>query len=107
MDKNKKYSITKEIDENTNTMSVIVEGELSLKYVNDIREDIKSATRDVKNLKMIIRNVDMIDLSFLQLVISLQNTYKNEKKYFLIEFEIDQENRDLLINSGFKELLKI
>ncbi|MCD6566960.1 MAG: hypothetical protein J7K53_13565 [Bacteroidales bacterium] len=107
MDKNRKYSITTEKDENTNTMSVIVEGELSLRYISEIREDIKSAIRDAKNLKMIISNADMIDLSFLQLVISLQNTYRNRKDLFSIEFEIDQEKRDLLINSGFKELLKI
>ena len=88
-------------------MSVIVEGELSLRYISEIREDIKSAIRDAKNLKMIISNADMIDLSFLQLVISLQNTYRNRKDLFSIEFEIDQEKRDLLINSGFKELLKI
>ncbi len=107
MDKNKKYSITTENDDNTNIRSVIIEGELSLKYINEIREDLKPAIRGTKDLKMIIKNADMIDLSFLQLVISLQNTYKNEKKKISVKFEIDQENKDLMINSGFEELLKM
>lgn len=106
MAKNRKYSITTENDDNTNIRSVIADGELSLRFIYEIREDIKSAISGVKNLKMIIRNVDMIDLSFLQLVISLQNKYKTEKKKISIEFEVDQENRDLMINSGFEELLK-
>lgn len=106
MDKNRKYSITTENDDDTNIRSVIAEGELSLRYINEIREEIKSAIRGAKNLKMIIRNTDMIDLSFLQLVISLQNKYKTEKNKISVEFDVDQENRDLLINSGFEELLK-
>ena len=106
MDKNRKYSITTENDDDTNIRSVIAEGELSLRYINEIREEIKSAISGVKNLKIIIRNANMIDLSFLQLVISLQNKYKTEKKKISVEFEVDQENRDLLINSGFEELLK-
>ncbi len=106
MDKNRKYSITTENDDDTNIRSVIAEGELSLRYINEIREEIKSAIRGAKNLKMIIRNTDMIDLSFLQLVISLQNKYKAEKNKISVEFDVDQENRDLLINSGFEELLK-
>ena len=107
MNKSKKYSITTENDDNTNIRSVIIEGELSLKYINEIREDLKPAIRGAKDLKMIIKNADMIDLSFLQLVISLQNTYKNEKKKISVKFEIDQENKDLMINSGFEELLKM
>lgn len=107
MDRNRKYIITTENIDNTNIRSVIAEGELSLRYINEIREEIKSAIRGAKNLKMIIRNADMIDLSFLQLVISLQKTYEIEKNKISVEFDVDQENRELLTNSGFKELLKI
>jgi ABC-type transporter Mla MlaB component len=104
MGNNEDFSIN--IASERNTASLIFSGDLTIRQINRIYQELN--VPENKELKVIIRKVDFIDLTFIQLLVSIARQHMNKKgNSFSFEPELDHENQDLLKKTGFFEFLNI
>ncbi len=95
---------------NPDTAMVNIEGELNLYSAEKIKAKLIEAMKDFKELDIHVRNVEEIDISFLQLLVSMSKAMKTGGKKLSINMEVDDEMQGLLQRSGFnnlKEYIKI
>jgi len=100
------YKITTEINQTANQLTIVFEGNLDLKNINNIKDELISVYSSNNNLLLKITNVQTIDLSFIQLLISLKKELLTSKKECSIELNLNDELNNLLSNSGI-DLKKI
>ena len=93
------------IDIKTNSSKNIVEivssGFLDVSNMHTIREELDRAIVSDDNVLLIIKDVDIIDMSFLQTLHAFLKKLKKEKKNISIEWDIDEENFRVIDYSGF------
>lgn len=88
-------------DQNNQLDRLSFSGELSFSHIQYIKDESDGYTSINKPLHIIIKDVEMLDLSFIQFIIALKNLHLENK----IELNINDEISDLIKVSGFYELL--
>ena len=86
-------------------LTVKFSGNLTINYVEEIVTTIKDKVDFKKSLHINISNPDNIDLTFIQLVISLQKTYLNKKLDFSVSAKIKDDLTLILTNAGFNNII--
>ena len=89
-----------------NKARMIVEKELTIYTVLEIKENFIEAIGQYDALDIQIRNVENLDLSFIQLIESLRKTAEEYGKKITISAELVNETRSLVENSGFDPILR-
>lgn len=97
------------MDEDYNILTVpekdktklIIEGNLVLKNAEKIKIQLTTLLKEEFELEFIVRNVKDIDLTFLQLLVSLNNVFKDKMKVIM---SLSNELKTLVSNSGFFNL---
>lgn len=103
---NKYVSITPFGDEKERKARMTIEKELTIYTALEIKEYFLNALEKFDEIKVQIKDVENIDLSFLQLIESLRKTAEEYEKKVEISAELQNGTRSLVENSGFDPLLK-
>lgn len=85
---------------------MIIEKELTIYTALEIKEYFLEALENYNELKIQIKNVENLDLSFIQLIESLRKTAEEYSKKIEISAELTDGTRSMVENSGFDPLLK-
>ncbi|WP_289053241.1 STAS domain-containing protein [Carboxylicivirga marina] len=80
-------------------------GQLIINHIEKIIEAVKSGLKSDKDLQIEIDNPDSVDVTFIQLLLSLKATLKANGKKTSINAELKAELQTLIKNSGFSYVL--
>jgi anti-anti-sigma regulatory factor len=83
-----------------------IEKELTIYTVLEIKEHFMEALNEYNEINIQIKNVENLDLSFIQLIESLRKTAEEYEKEISIAAELTDETRTLVDNAGFDPVLK-
>jgi len=103
---NKYVSITPYGDEKEKKARMTIEKELTIYTALEIKEYFLEAVEKFNEIKIQIKDVENIDLSFIQLIESLRKTAEEYNKKINISAELKDGTRELVENSGFDPLLR-
>lgn len=103
---NKYVSITPFGNKRERKARMTIEKELTIYTALEIKEYFLNALEKFDEIKVQIKDVENIDLSFIQLIESLRKTAEEYDKKLEISAELQDGTRSLVENSGFDPLLK-
>ncbi len=86
-------------------LTIKFSGSLVINHIEDIITTIKERVDFTKNLHINISNPDNIDLTFIQLVISLQKTSLNKEIDFSVSAKIKDYLNLILTNADFNKII--
>ncbi|OFY84225.1 MAG: hypothetical protein A3F72_14460 [Bacteroidetes bacterium RIFCSPLOWO2_12_FULL_35_15] len=81
---------------------MFIEGFLTIQYAGQFLEKTKDTLCNYDIIDIVVKNVQDIDLTFIQLIVSMKKV-KEEKKIKII-YELSSEHNNLLKNCGFENL---
>ncbi|MCT4637971.1 MAG: hypothetical protein N4A72_09700 [Bacteroidales bacterium] len=88
-----------------NVMFVELSGDLSIRYIDQVYLMLKKSLMNKNKVKISLNNIKKIDLSIINLVISLKNSLKKEDLWGGVSFDICTEDKDLLKKVGLYNIL--
>jgi ABC-type transporter Mla MlaB component len=80
---------------------LIYSGELTFNYIQYIKDETVEAIKPNQSLSILVKDVDMLDLSFIQLLISMKHMNPDNS----INLDVNKEVLDLIKVSGFEDVL--
>jgi hypothetical protein len=80
-------------------------GNLVINYIEDIVKEVKESIDLSKPVHFDIANPENIDLTFIQLVLSVQKTCINKNIGFTVSAKLKDDMKLLLTNAGFKSII--
>lgn len=95
-----------ESKKNDQEVSILFENELTIQTIKDIKNSIEETICRYKIIHIHVSNVSSMDLTFIQLIEALKEKCKKNKIELDIKLSIKNEIENLLINTGFNNLLK-
>ena len=102
----KHVSITPTGKKAENKARMTIKKELTIYTVLEIKEHFMEALNEFEEIEIQIKNVENLDLSFIQLIESLRKTAEEYDKQISISAELSDETHTLVYNAGFDPLLK-
>jgi len=90
------YSITQRKLKDSNVTQLVYSGELSFNQIESIYSETDSFIKTHPHIEIIIEEAELLDLSFLQMMISLKKSYP-----FNIKLNLNDDLKDLIRVSGF------
>ena len=91
----------------SNTKTIKIENELSLNNVSNVRELLIKTLKEKDDLTLNLKNINNIDLAGIQLIVSLKSYVEKNNKKLTLNLELNDESKELLLNSGFNDYLNI
>ena len=88
------------------TSEVEFNGQLTINNIDKIAESLKGNLNLGKSLNVVVKDVEGIDLTFIQIIYSLIKRGENEGIEVKTSIEIPNELHQLIINAGFSSLIK-
>lgn len=85
---------------NESTVNIIIEGDASINSEEEFYRQILPLISEYDILEVEIKNIEVIDLTFIQLLLSLKNTLKYKNKNYKFSFDISEQMKSILDNSG-------
>jgi anti-anti-sigma regulatory factor len=89
------------IDRENNMMNIIFNGFLDVSKIETLYGELLGSRITKDNIVVIIRDVDNIDLSFLQLLHAFLLKLKRDNKTFSFQWDVEPEYFKLVEESGF------
>lgn len=80
---------------------LVISGELSFNHILQIKDELNGYKHIKSDMILLIKDIDILDLSFIQLLISL----KKHNPHFSIKLESSDEFKELISESGFYQYL--
>jgi len=96
-----KYSNKKDLNE------VVFSGQLIINNIDKIKEDLKKHLKFNKSLNIITKDVENMDLTFVQLIISLIRSGEKGGIEVNTSINVPDDTRLLLMNAGFSGLITV
>ena len=94
------------VDSNLSVLKIIIENELSLNNVEQVKKDLELLLPENESFHIVIQNMETLDLAGMQLLFAFEKSAKNTNKSFKIDFFIKEELKKILKNSGFAYFLE-
>lgn len=103
MSKMKKTNITPKTrtKKSTKKATVLHEGDLTINNTQKIKKEMLSVMNKFKNINIIVKNVDDLDLSYIQLLYSFYKTALDKRKTVALDMELPDDIKMIVRNSGF------
>ncbi|TAJ15276.1 hypothetical protein DMA11_02405 [Marinilabiliaceae bacterium JC017] len=98
---NKPYNI--QISDQQDKMIAHFSGNLVINYINEIVDIVKKEISFSKPLDLIIDNPESIDLTFIQLVLSIQKDSLENNQDLSVTANIKPELKSVIANAGFNQ----
>ncbi len=102
--KNIQLTINPGLKESAHTVRILLEGELLLKHLHDVVEEVKSAVTQYEDITVLLQNVTHIDLACIQLLFSIKQSAHKTNKKFACQVELPADAQNVLANSGIANL---
>lgn len=99
--KNSNISFTPLTESSIKTIEVIIEGEANINLEQDVFQQFQTILFEYDYFIIRLRNIEVIDLPFIQLLISIQKTVKSKNKKISISIELPENLLTIVENSGF------
>ncbi len=90
--------------ENEKVANIIVQGDVTLRWVGEIKAPLIDALKKYQEFKINFVNMTALDLAGVQTIIALKKSAKQEQKKITTLAELDENTEQLLINNGFSKL---
>lgn len=84
---------------------VLLEGELVLGQIKDVKNELLGAISQHDYLKIILLEVINVDLSFVQLLYAIRKSASLLGKQVSYDIDLPEDLRNLLANAGFNEVV--
>lgn len=94
------YSITQQKSKDDKSYQIVFTGELSFNHIESIFKKTASILKTRPKADIILEDVDILDLSFIQMLISLKKTYQSK-----VELNLSEDLIELIQVSGFYKYL--
>lgn len=95
------YQIFYKKNKTTDINEMSFSGELTFNNIKGIKDQIENQVDFSKSNHFIAKDVEILDLSFIQLLLALKKTNNNNT----IELHLNDEISDLIKTSGFQDIL--
>lgn len=94
------YKISLVKSEDQKTTHLVYTGELSFNHIESIYKETESLIKINPKAEILVDDADLLDLSFIQMLISLKKMYQTK-----VKLNINDDLRDLVQVSGFYQYL--
>ncbi len=84
-----------------------VSGDLIINHIEKIKSSLDETINLDQNINLILDNPSSIDITFIQLIISLMKTSQENDNEFTFSGNFSDEINGLIANAGFKDLFNI
>lgn len=101
------FTFTPEEKSKSNNASLSLGGDLNLLNIKSIEKDIRNIPFNYSSYDININKVTDLDIPFLQLLHSFLFSLSNEKKDIDLQIDLPEEYRELLVNSGIDNIIRI
>jgi hypothetical protein len=102
--KRKAAASKKEKGTENSSVKTMVLSDLTAQSIEKTKAAIDEGLSNKTEVEIIAENVDAIDLSYIQLILSLNKTYSGEKVSFKFKGDIPGDLRNLLDSTGFSTI---
>ena len=97
-----KYKIEVSTDNTDNqTCKIIITGDTGISNIEKIKNTLMEKIDGYENIRITVKDVLFIDLSFMQLILSLDKSQQFLNKTIKTDIELNREFEDLITSSGF------
>jgi hypothetical protein len=86
------------------SLETMVLSDLTAQTIEKTKAAIDEGLNNKTEVEIIAENVDSIDLSYIQLILSLNKTYRGEKVSFKFKGDVPGDLRNLLDSTGFSSI---
>ena len=93
--------------EHSDQLNFRMEGDLSLQNMNEIKIELTKALEQSKKVCIVLKNVENIDLSCIQMLLSVHRTFKNYKEDIKIQIYLEEALINIISNSGLYQELNV
>jgi len=83
----------------------VFSGQLVISNIEKITKDVRNNLKTDKSLHLVVKDVDSMDLTFIQLIISLVNSCEKSGNEVSTSIDVPHEIKLLLTNAGFSALV--
>lgn len=88
------------MEQHDNVM-VVLKNKLTVDNAQKIYEELSAALFETKNIKVILKDIESIDISFVQLFCSFYKTAKEKGIQITVKKTFKEEHYDFFIKTGF------
>lgn len=85
---------------NDSSVNILVQGDASINSEEEFYLQTLPLIAVYDFFKVDLKNVEVIDLTFIQLLLSLKNTLKSKNKNYIFTLDISEQMKTILDNSG-------
>ena len=96
-----------DVKNDSDAQLLIVTGELIINHIDNLKDQLIKAIDLSKNLNIKVTNPSSMDITFVQVLLALQASYKNNGLNIDIEGTLNEEVFALIANAGFNNLFKL
>ena len=89
-----------------NNVNIVLGDELTVYTIEEIKDDIIDAVKKYDKIEITGDKIKSIDLTFIQLIKSIQKTVEEKGKLLTLNIDISAENRILLENTDIIRIIK-
>lgn len=86
---------------------ITFEGDLSIQNAQLIKDKILEALETYENLKVVVQNMNDIDLSVFQILYAFKKSSERDNKLTSFEFNIPEATKSIIKNTGIYELFQV
>lgn len=84
------------------SLQIVMSGNLSINTIEEIKRDLDANVDMNQNINIIIKDINIIDISLLQLIYAIKKSMESKNKEFHYKLELNQEYKELISLAGFK-----
>lgn len=94
------------VNQSDSETGIMVSGDLIINHIEKIKEAFDNAIDTSKDLTLDLNDVTSIDITFIQLVISLKKSFQSSGNQIVFKNNFNDEIMTLLKNAGFNNLFE-
>ncbi|WP_282036085.1 STAS domain-containing protein [Saccharicrinis aurantiacus] len=93
-----------DVNKSDTETNIAVSGDLIINHIEKIKEGLDNSIDFSKNLTLDLNGITSIDITFIQLIISLKKSFQSSAKQIVFKNNFNDEIKTLLQNAGFNNL---
>lgn len=94
-----------QIETSSEKTTITFSGQLIINHINKIFDEVKESLNMSTDIDIVISQPENIDVTFIQLICSIKNSYNNANKKVQLTANVKDELKTLVANSGFNLVL--
>jgi ABC-type transporter Mla MlaB component len=91
---------------NNGEIAIVFSGQLTISSIKKMTESIKANIDNPEKVLINVKDVENLDLTFIQLIQSIKNSGKKNGYEVSVSMKLPEDLSSLLINAGFGNLLQ-